>query len=75
MLPKEDSYIPAISMRGNSLIDMSNEKNFDYNWDMGWQVGSLSKYTEDIRSISPFTNKTDGPLLQLKGSPTVMFHD
>lgn len=75
MLPREDSYTPVISMRGNSLIDISNEKNFDYNWDMGWQAGRLSNYTEDIRSISPFTNKTDGPLLQLKGSPTVMFHD
>ena len=68
--------ITAISMRGNSLIDMSNEKRFDYSWNMGWHFSSSADaHHRYIRSVSPFSNQDSGPILQLKGSPTVEFLD
>ena len=66
--------ITAISMRGNSLIDMSNEKVYDYDWKNRYFPNNSSARAE-FRRLSPFANKNDGPILQLKGSPTVMFQD
>jgi len=64
--------ITAISMRGNSLIDMSNEKVYNYDWKNRYFPNGSSE-RQNYRRLSPFINKDDGPILQLKGSPTVMF--
>jgi hypothetical protein len=65
--------ITAISMRGNSLIDMSNEKVYNYDWKNRYFPDNSTGARAAYRRLSPFTNKDDGPILQLKGSPTVMF--
>lgn len=74
MLPREDSYTPAISMRGSGIIDISDENQFDYNWYPHSNRSNQSQYLS-VRSIIPFADKTKGPILQLKGSPTVAFLD
>lgn len=63
--------VPAVSIRGNCLIDMSNEVDLNYNW----RQRQLSGFKGGMERISPFANATDGPVLQLKGCPIVAFQD